>query len=57
MPPKMHVDEVSTDVALVRRLLRAQAGEWAELDRFIPVETYNAYNAVPDEQVPAGGAG
>jgi aminoglycoside phosphotransferase (APT) family kinase protein len=31
MPPKMHVDEVSTDVGLVRRLLRAQAPEWAEL--------------------------
>src|SRR5262245_28166348 len=31
MPPKMHVDEASTDVGLVRRLLRAQVPEWAEL--------------------------
>jgi aminoglycoside phosphotransferase (APT) family kinase protein len=27
----MHVDEVSTDVDLVRRLLRAQMPDWAEL--------------------------
>src|SRR4029079_12341673 len=37
------------------RSLVKQAGEWADLDRFIPVETYNSYKAVPDEQVPASG--
>jgi butyryl-CoA dehydrogenase len=42
---------------VIARNLVKQAGEWADLDRFIPVETYNSYKAVPDEQVPASGAG
>jgi methionyl-tRNA formyltransferase len=32
-----------------------QASGWADLDRFIPVETYNAYKAVPDAPVAAEG--
>ena len=53
MPPKMHVDEVSTDVALVRRLLRAQAGEWAELPlvRVPSSGTDNALYRLGDDRV------
>jgi alkylation response protein AidB-like acyl-CoA dehydrogenase len=42
---------------VIARNLVKQAGEWAELDRFIPVESYNSYHAVPDERMAAGGAG
>jgi aminoglycoside phosphotransferase (APT) family kinase protein len=37
--PKMHADEVDTDVALVRRLLAGQFPEWAELS-VDPVVSY-----------------
>jgi len=53
MPPKMHVDEVSTDVALVRRLLRAQVPEWAELPLArVPSDgTDNALYRLGDDKV------
>ena len=35
--PKMHADEVDVDVALVRRMLRAQFPHWAEL----PIEQFD----------------
>src|SRR5689334_3886335 len=37
--PRMHADEVKTDVALVRRLLAAQFPDWAELE-LTPVDSY-----------------
>jgi len=37
--PKMHADEVETDIGLVRRLLAAQFPEWAELP-ITPVGSY-----------------
>jgi aminoglycoside phosphotransferase (APT) family kinase protein len=37
--PKMHADEVDTDVALVRRLLAGQFPQWADL-RIDPVVSY-----------------
>jgi aminoglycoside phosphotransferase (APT) family kinase protein len=37
--PKMHADEVETDVGLVRRLLAAQFPQWAELP-LTPVDSY-----------------
>jgi aminoglycoside phosphotransferase (APT) family kinase protein len=37
--PKMHADEVETDVGLVRRLLEEQFPEWAGLS-IVPVESY-----------------
>jgi len=49
----MHVDEVSTDVALVRRLLRAQVPEWAELPLArVPSDgTDNALYRLGDDKV------
>jgi aminoglycoside phosphotransferase (APT) family kinase protein len=38
-PPKMHADEVETDVALVRRLLAGQFPQWAHFT-VVPVESY-----------------
>jgi aminoglycoside phosphotransferase (APT) family kinase protein len=35
---KMHVDDVDTDVSLVRRLLAAQFPPWADL----PIEPYRS---------------
>jgi alkylation response protein AidB-like acyl-CoA dehydrogenase len=40
---------------VIARNLVKQASDWADLDRFIPVETYNAYKAVPDAPVAAEG--
>jgi hypothetical protein len=40
---------------VIARNLVKQASGWADLDRFIPVETYNAYKAVPDAPVAAEG--
>src|SRR3954447_18681346 len=37
--PKMHPDQIETDVALVRRLLAAQFPPWADLS-IDPVESY-----------------
>jgi aminoglycoside phosphotransferase (APT) family kinase protein len=37
--PRMHADEVETDVALVRRLLAGQFPDWAELE-ITPVDSY-----------------
>jgi aminoglycoside phosphotransferase (APT) family kinase protein len=51
--PKMHPDEISTDVALVRRLLAAQFPEWARL----PIRPYrsagsdNAMHRLGDDMV------
>jgi butyryl-CoA dehydrogenase len=42
---------------VIARNLIKQAGEWAHLDAYIPVETYDAYDAVPDAPAAAGGAG
>ena len=38
-PPKMHADEVETDVALVHRLLAGQFPEWSDM-AIEPVESY-----------------
>jgi alkylation response protein AidB-like acyl-CoA dehydrogenase len=40
---------------VIARNLVKQASSWADLDRFIPVETYNSYKAVPDAPVAAEG--
>ena len=45
MPTKMHVDEVSTDAALVRRLLAAQFPQWADLS-LQPVPSAGTDNAI-----------
>jgi butyryl-CoA dehydrogenase len=42
---------------VIARNLIKQAGEWAHLDAYIPVETYAAYDAVPDAPATAGGTG
>ncbi len=43
---------------VIARNLVKQAADWAGLDAYIPVETYNSYQAVPDASpAPAGGAG
>ncbi len=42
---------------VIARNLIKQAGDWAFLDAYIPVERYDAYDAVPDAQVAAGEAG
>ena len=42
---KMHVDEVHTDVALVRRLLAAQFPQWADLP-IAPVRSAGTGNAL-----------
>ncbi len=42
---KMHVDEVDTDPALVRRLLRAQFPQWADLP-IAPVRSAGTDNAI-----------
>ena len=44
-PPKMHTDEVETDVALVRRLLAAQLPHWAQLP-LTPVRSAGTDNAL-----------
>ena len=51
--PKRHADEVETDVALVRRLLREQFPEWAELPLSAVAEsgTVNALYRLGDELV------
>jgi aminoglycoside phosphotransferase (APT) family kinase protein len=43
--PKMHPDEVETDVALVRRLLAGQFPQWADLS-IDPVESYGTDHAI-----------
>jgi aminoglycoside phosphotransferase (APT) family kinase protein len=43
--PKMHADEIDTDVALVRRLLAAQFPQWAEL-AIDPVVSYGTDHAI-----------
>jgi aminoglycoside phosphotransferase (APT) family kinase protein len=49
----MHADEVQTDVELVRRLLRVQFPEWAELavEPVLPLGTDNALYRVGDDKV------
>jgi len=42
--PKMHADEVDTDVALVRRLLAGQFPQWAEL----PIDLVDSYGTDHD---------
>ncbi len=51
--PKRHADEVETDVALVRRLLREQFPEWAKLPLSAVAEsgTVNALYRLGDELV------
>lgn len=43
--PKMHADEIDTDVALMRRLLAAQFPQWAEL-AIDPVVSYGTDHAI-----------
>jgi aminoglycoside phosphotransferase (APT) family kinase protein len=43
--PKMHVDEIETDVALVRRLLAGQFPQWADLS-IEPVTSYGTDHAI-----------
>ncbi len=45
MSPRMHDDEVETDVGLVRRLLESQHPEWAHL-RIEPVQSAGTDNAM-----------
>ena len=49
--PRMHADEVDTDVALVRRLLAGQFPHWAELpiEPVLPFGTDNALYRVGDD--------
>ncbi|MBM3985059.1 MAG: acyl-CoA dehydrogenase [Planctomycetes bacterium] len=42
---------------VIARNLIKQASDWAHLDAYIPVEEYEAYDAVPDAPAAAGGAG
>jgi len=43
---------------VIARNLIKQSADWAALDAYIPVETYDSYHAVPDAPAPAaGGAG
>ena len=42
---KMHVDEVHTDISLVRRLLAAQVPQWADLP-IVPVRSAGTDNAL-----------
>ncbi len=45
MAPVLHDDEVTTDAALVRRLLAAQFAEWSRLD-IVPVRSAGTDNAM-----------
>jgi len=45
MPPKLHADELDIDDALVRRLLREQFRQWAELP-LEPVASSGTVNVV-----------
>ena len=51
--PKMHADEVDTDVTLVRRLLAAQFPRWADLpiEPVRPFGTDNANYRLGDDMV------